>query len=116
MRTFGTEFKPELDPHTISTRLQLLPVGSTECTRTPESLGHDHMAHTIQVEANFMTIIQENADHMPNEFRNIGRKRVKNFLVLPSVLNWDHMRDISNSVLHSIQFLCFALLALISIY
>ena len=30
--------------------------------------------HTIQAEANFATIIQENADCMPNEFRNIGRK------------------------------------------
>ena len=61
--------------------------------------------HTIQAEANFMTIIQENADRMPNEFRNIGRKRVNNLLVLPSALNWDHIRDISNSVLHSIRFL-----------
>ena len=43
--------------------------------------------HTIQAEANFMTIIQENADRMPNEFRNIGRKRVNNLLVLPSALN-----------------------------
>ena len=51
-----------------------------------------------------MTIIQEKADRMPNEFRNIGRKRVNNLLVLPSALNWDHMRDISNSVLHSIRF------------
>ena len=57
--------------------------------------------HTIQAEANFMTIIQENADRIPNEFRNIGRKRVNNLLVLLSALNWDHMRDISNSVLHS---------------
>ena len=60
--------------------------------------------HTIQAEANFMTIIQENADRMPNDFRNIGRKQVNNLLVLPSALNWDHMRDISNSVLHSIRF------------
>ena len=30
--------------------------------------------HTIQAKANFATIIQENADRMPNEFRNIGRK------------------------------------------
>ena len=60
--------------------------------------------HTIQAEANFATIIQENADHMPNEFRNIGRKRVNNLLVLPSALNWDHMRDISNSVLPSSRF------------
>ena len=51
-----------------------------------------------------MTIIQENVDGMPNEFRNIGRKQVNNLLVLPSALNWDHMRDISNSVLHSIRF------------
>ena len=29
---------------------------------------------TIQAEANFVTIIQENADRMPNEFRHIGRK------------------------------------------
>ena len=60
-------------------------------------------AHTIQAEANFMTIIQENADRMPNEFRNIGQKRVNNLLVLPAALNWDHMRDISNSVS---QFFC----------
>ena len=60
--------------------------------------------HTIQAEANFATIIQENADRMPNEFRNIGRKRVNNLLVLPSALNLDHMRDISNSVLPSSRF------------
>ena len=60
--------------------------------------------HTIQAEANFATIIQENADRMPNEFRNIGRKRVNNLLVLSSALNWDHMRDISNSVLPSSRF------------
>ena len=60
--------------------------------------------HTIQAEANFVTIIQENADRMLNEFRNIGRKRVNNLLVLPSALNWDHMRDISNSVLPSSRF------------
>ena len=60
--------------------------------------------HTIQAEANFATIIQENADCMPNEFKNIGRKRVNNLLVLPSALNWDHMRDISNSVLPSSRF------------
>ena len=62
--------------------------------------------HTIQAEANFVTIIQKNADHISNEFRNIGRKRVNNLLVLPSALNWDHMRDISNSILPS---LCFTL-------
>ena len=61
-------------------------------------------AHTIQAEANFMTIIQENADRMPNEFRNIGKKQVNNLLVLSIALNWDHMRDISNLVCH---FLCF---------
>ena len=72
--------------------------------------------HTIKAEANFMSIIQENADRMPNEFRNIGRKRVNNLLVLPSALNWDHMRDIKKSVLHSIRFLYFALSALISVY
>ena len=60
--------------------------------------------HTIQAEANFTTIIEENTDHMPNEFRNIGKKRVNNLLVLPSALNWDHMRDISNLVLHSLRF------------
>ena len=60
--------------------------------------------HTIQAEANFATIIQENADRISNEFRNIGRKRVNNLLVLPSALNWDHMRDISNSVLLSLRF------------
>ena len=60
--------------------------------------------HTIQAEANFTTIIQENADRMPNEFRNIGRKQMNNLLILPSALNWDHMRDISNSVLHSLRF------------
>ena len=43
--------------------------------------------HTIQVETNFMTIIQENRDRMPNEFRNIERKRVNNLLVLPNALN-----------------------------
>ena len=54
--------------------------------------------HTIQAEANFATIIQENADRMPNEFKNIGRKRVNNLLVLPSALNWDHMRDIKGHI------------------
>ena len=50
-----------------------------------------------------MTIIQENTDRMPNEFRNIEKKEVNNLLVLPTALNWDHMRDISNPVRH---FLC----------
>ena len=61
-------------------------------------------AHTIQAEANFMTIIQENTNRMPNKFRNIGKKRVNNLLVLSAVLNWDHMRDISNLICY---FLCF---------
>nr|PNR58557.1 hypothetical protein PHYPA_005552 [Physcomitrium patens] len=52
--------------------------------------------HTIQAEANIMTIINDNADCMPNEFRNIGKKRVNNLLVLPSSLNWNHVRDMSN--------------------
>ena len=43
--------------------------------------------HTIQAEANFATIIQENVDRIPNEFRNIERKRVNNLLILPSALN-----------------------------
>lgn len=60
--------------------------------------------HTIQAEANLSTIIQDNADRMPNEFRNIGQKRVHNLLVLPAALNWDHMRDMSNSVCHSTHF------------
>ena len=51
-----------------------------------------------------MTIIQENADRMPIEFRNIGKKRVNNLLVLTVALNWDNMKDISNSVCH---FFCF---------
>ena len=72
--------------------------------------------HTIQAEANFMTIIQENADRMPNEFRNIGRKQVNNLLILPSVLNWDYIRDISNLVLHSLRFIHFALTPLISMH
>ena len=72
--------------------------------------------HTIQAKANFTTIIQENVDRMPNEFRNIRRKRLDNLLVLLSVLNWDHMRDISNSVLHSLQFMYFVLTPLISMH
>ena len=50
-----------------------------------------------------MTIIQEKADRMPNEFRNIEKKRANNLLVLPTALNWDHIKDISNLVRH---FLC----------
>ena len=45
---FGTQFMAYLDPHTISTRLQLLPVGSTECMGTPESLGHDHIRFKLR--------------------------------------------------------------------
>ena len=48
VRMFGTQFKAYLDLHTISTRLQLLPVGSTECTGTPESLGHDHIRFRLR--------------------------------------------------------------------
>ena len=44
----GTQFMAYLDPHTISTRLQLLPVGSTECTGTPESLGRDHIQFRLK--------------------------------------------------------------------
>ena len=73
-------------------------------------------AHTIQAKANFMTIIQENVDRISNEFRNIGRKQVNNLLVLPTALNWDHMRDISNSVLHSLHFIYFALTLLNSMH
>ena len=58
-------------------------------------------AHTIQAKKNFMTIIQDNADCMPNEFKNIGKKRMNNLLVLSVALNWDHMRNISNLVSHS---------------
>ena len=48
-----------------------------------------------------MTIIQENADLMSNEFKNIGKKQVNNLLILPAMHNWDHMMDISNLVSHS---------------
>ena len=49
---------------------------------THGNAGHDRpRAHTIQAEANFTTIINENADRMPNEFRNIGQRRVNNLLV-----------------------------------
>ena len=65
--------------------------------------------HTIQAEANFMTIIQDNADRMPNEFEIIKRKQVNNPLVLPVALNWDHMRDINNSELHPLRFIYFEL-------
>ena len=48
-----------------------------------------------------MTIIQDNPDRMPNEFRNIGKKQVNNLLVLQAALNWNHMRDISTLVSYS---------------
>ena len=63
-----------------------------------------------------MTIIEKNENHMPNEFRNIGRKRVNNLLVLSTALNWDHMRDISNSIRHSLRFIYFALTLLNSMH
>ena len=44
----GTQFMAYLDPHTISTRLQLFPVGSTECTGTPESLVCDHIRFRLK--------------------------------------------------------------------
>jgi len=54
---------------------------------------------TVQAEANLMTIITDNADRMPNEFRCIGGSRVNNLLVLPCTLNWDQVRLLSNSVM-----------------
>ena len=54
--------------------------------------------HTIQAEANMMTIINDNADRMPNSTREIGQKRVDNLKVLPSACNWDHIRMASNLV------------------
>ena len=48
-----------------------------------------------------MTIIQDNTDSMSNEFRNIGKKRVNNLLVLRVALNWDFIKDFSNLVSHS---------------
>ena len=48
MRMLGTQFMAYLDRHTISTTLQLLSIGSTECTRTPESLGHDHIRFRLR--------------------------------------------------------------------
>ena len=41
-------FMAFLERHTISTRLQLLPVGSTECMGTPESLGRDHIQFRLR--------------------------------------------------------------------
>ena len=48
-----------------------------------------------------MTVIQDNADRMPNEFKNIGKKCVINLFVLLVTLNWDHIRDINNSINYS---------------
>ena len=61
--------------------------------------------HTIQAEANFMIIIHENEDHMPNEFGNIDIMRVNNLLILLVALNWDHMTNISNSISHLVFFI-----------
>ena len=71
-------------------------------------------AHTIQAKANFMAIIQDNTDHMPNEFGNIGKKRVNNLFILLVALNWDHMRDISNLESHSFYLNVIVLTLLIS--
>jgi len=48
---------------------------------------------TIQACATLTTIISKNFDKMPKEFRIIGHKQVDNFKVVPSTMNWDHMRD-----------------------
>jgi hypothetical protein len=55
-------------------------------------------AHTIQAEANMMTIINETTDRMPNSTQEIGQKRVDNLKILPSACNWDHIRLASNHV------------------
>jgi hypothetical protein len=55
-------------------------------------------AHTIQAEANMMTIINDTADRMPNSTREIGQKRVDNLKILPSACNWDHIRLACNHV------------------
>jgi hypothetical protein len=55
-------------------------------------------AHTIQAEANMMTIVNKTADRMPNSTREIGQKRVDNLKILPSACNWDHIRLASNHV------------------
>ena len=44
----GTQFMAFLERHTIITRLQLLPVGSTECTGTPESLSRYHIQFKLR--------------------------------------------------------------------
>jgi hypothetical protein len=55
-------------------------------------------AHTIQAEANMMTIINDTADRMPNSTREIGQKRVDNLKILPSACNWDHIRLACNHI------------------
>jgi hypothetical protein len=55
-------------------------------------------AHTIQAEANMMTIINDTSDRMPNSTREIGQKRVDNLKILPSAYNWDHIRLACNHV------------------
>jgi hypothetical protein len=55
-------------------------------------------AHTIQAEANMMTIINDTADKMPNSTREISQKRVDNLKILPSAYNWDHIRLACNHV------------------
>jgi hypothetical protein len=55
-------------------------------------------AHTIQAEANMMTIINDTANRMPNSTREIGQKRVDNLKILPSACNWDHIRLACNHV------------------
>jgi hypothetical protein len=55
-------------------------------------------AHTIQAEANMMTIIYDTTDRMPNATQEIGQKRVDNLKILPSTCNWDHIWVASNHV------------------
>lgn len=59
---------------------------------------HRPQIHTIQARATLTTIVNENADQMPNEFRMIGKKRVAALKVLPSAMNWNHMREMANAV------------------
>jgi hypothetical protein len=55
-------------------------------------------AHTIQAEANIMTIINDSADMMPNVTREFSQKRVDNLKILLSAYNWDHIRVVTNLV------------------
>ncbi len=57
-----------------------------------------HRPHTIQAQATLQKIIDENSDKMPNEFRLVANKRVDNLKVVPSAMNWNHMREQVNSV------------------